>query len=83
MEKAMKRMKRSEEKLDLKIFAFLFPLVTLFLGVGLGLMLSNLEVVLNTADKTLLAATLGILTIVFVCSYWYYSKLFNKLLPKT
>ena len=83
MEKALKRMKLSEEKLDFKIFAFLFPIVTLLLGIGLGLMLSNLEVFLDTVDKPLSILSLSILTIVFVCTYWYYAKLFNKLLPKT
>ncbi|MEH6397108.1 hypothetical protein [Pseudoalteromonas sp.] len=83
MERALKRMKLSEEKLDLKIFAFLFPIVTLLLGIGLGLILSNLEAFLNTADKPISILSLGILTIVFICTYWYYAKLFNKLLPKT
>ena len=83
MEKALKRMKLSEEKLDLKVFAFLFPIVTLLFGIGFGLMLSNLEVFINTLNKPISILSLGIITIVFISSYWYYAKLFNKLLPKT
>tara|TARA_Y100001960_G_scaffold303464_1_gene355563 strand:+ start:81 stop:332 length:252 start_codon:yes stop_codon:yes gene_type:complete len=83
MEKALKRMKITEEKLDLKIFAFLFPIVTLLFGTGLGLMLSNHETFFNTLDRPISILSLGIITIAFIGSYWYYAKLFNKLLPKT
>ena len=79
MTRVLNQISKDSVRLELKIFAFTFPLVTLLLGMGLGLLLGNLPVVSKASDQPLFILGLGFAAITFIGAWWYFANVLKKL----